>query len=204
MNRRLNRFIVVSGARGTGKTSLVLKLLSRLSKGRGTLVINPNNEEKFFSAGIREARTKSEIIVPAGAIYQYVPKVAYRGKIRGDRRGRMQKVIEHFLAIKRTGLLVVDDARELTKGNEFTDVFETYLLAGRQNDIDIIFILHSLGQIPPSLVPYITDLIIFASPEASERFFYKLPQSDRVLTEQEKVNTRAKKNLHAFAWVNLY
>lgn len=203
MIRRLNRLIVITGTRGTGKTTYLINLLRSLSRRRGTLIINPSQETKFLAAGIPEIKKPASLVVPAGRVRQYIPKVSYAGRIRGDRRKRMQSVIEYFLTRKRTGALVIDDARELFKGQEFTDVFETYLLAGRQNDIDIILILHSLGQIPAPIVPYVTDVIIFPSHEASERFFYKLPKSDELFAAQNRVNERSKKSFHVSEWVRL-
>lgn len=178
---RINRFIVVSGARKVGKTTLIKELL--VASKRSTLIVNPLRDDGWEEVPILAEGEMGSF----KGVRQFVPKVEFSNATVKEMQGSYEVMRELFRK-RRSVSIVIDDAFYYFRNRGFSGMVTGLAMSASQRDIDMYLVFHSLGQIPTALSPYITDYVIKKSAEKSERFHYKFPNSEAIFAAQNSVN----------------
>lgn len=147
--------ILVSGQQGSGKTYFAMNIFNKY-KGK-----------KLFIAPDLNDNTTASIPV--------LSKNSNQGKIA------YEKKYDNALINFSNGLLVFDDARFYFHQNR-NETFRKILIRRRQFNRDIIFIAHSLNEIPPSYFYFCTHIVLFKG-SISGKHIDRLPFSDEKKTE---------------------
>ena len=215
---RKNKLILIAGTNGSGKTLNIIRMIQAYK--RNVLVVNPTMEKKF--KGFNENYGKFEGLPTAKMIYtdirydrevfpahvfpefmngRYIKRQAIPVQKFGvGYSAALNPILEASFYSFRSGLLVLDDASKLLRGKTSENT-ESLLAARRQRDTDIIAVFHSLGKIPPGIIPYCTTFIMHNVIEKSESYKYKI--DDRILDLKKRVSSRARQNPYYFEAINL-
>lgn len=179
---RATKLIVVLGYNGTGKTTLVKKLIiNELKKPNShTLIITPDDIE-FMSIESVHPRFPKRIRTYTGA-----RKMIYSP-------GLLPLVADNF----RNGLLVFDDCRAYLGSTTEQDL-HNLLIRRRQKMIDIIAVGHGFTEVPPKFFTFCSDIILFRTIDKIERRKDCLKDFEKMKEAQERVNRAAEKNPHYF------
>ena len=214
-----NKFLIVVGTNGTGKTQNILRLAKYYKSGRkNILAINPTIEKKFFGfknkfgafpglsiikpsyktikymGNEMEAYVFPEFMKGTGVKRQAIPNYVFGESAESSLLPVLEAVFYSFS----DGLLIIDDCSMLLRGRTSAGV-ESIFAGRRQKNLDIITVFHSLGKIPPSIIPYATGMILHKVIEKSETYSYKI--APEILKAKERVSAISKKKPTYFEYI---
>jgi ABC-type Mn2+/Zn2+ transport system ATPase subunit len=158
MNTRQSLFFIIVGTNGTGKTTLLNKLINE--KGGKSLVIDPDGLEWQHVEEIHPEQTgelksgQAKILAPT----------------RED--------LEHLLEFQ-NGTLVLDDCR-FYLNSRMDESIRRILIRRRHNSIDVFAVAHGLSEVPASFYTFATHLVCFKTNDSLVRL--------RNSTDKEKIN----------------
>lgn len=167
-------FIIIVGTNGTGKTTLIRKLIN--ANGKRVLVVDPDGIEWHDLPTI-----ESEDIT----------------RLKQGKRARIVAPNPEDLAALTAfseGSLVLDDCRYYVKARIEESIRKVFVRR-RQRGIDIYAVAHSLNEVPPTFWTFATHLLLFKTTDNPDRLKHNLPWYE----EKIKGNMEAIKkhpNLH--------
>jgi len=174
---RQTKLIIVLGYNGTGKTTLVKKLvLDSLKRRDRALIVTPDDIE-WQPVPLVHNKFKHRIERYVGArrlIYQ---------------KGDLELIASHY----KSGLLVLDDCRAYLEARTEPEMHEL-LIRRRQRMIDIIAVGHGFTEVPPKFFTFSSEIILFRTIDNIERRKNVLKDYERMKEAQTRVNLAAVKN----------
>jgi len=181
-NERAAKLILVIGYNGTGKTTIVKKLIAaELKKPEGrALVVTPDDIE-FQSLEFVHDRFPERI-----RCYKGARKIVYFN-------GLLPIIADNF----RNGLLVFDDCRAYLTASLEQDL-HNLLIRRRQKSIDIIAVGHGFTEIPPKLFTFSSEIILFKTIDNIDKRKNVLNEFEVMKEAQEKKKKKAHTNPHYF------
>ncbi len=182
MNERTTQLIIVLGYNGTGKTTLVKKMIAgSLKNGRRVLVVTPDDIE-FSTIPPVHQRLTHHIKTYTGA----------RRMVYEDRE-TLKAIINHF----DDGLLIFDDCRAY-----FTAALDKelhmLLIRRRQKMLDIVAVGHGFTEVPPKFYTFASKIILFRTNDNIQRRKDVLKDFDKMEYYQQKINKAAEKSPHIY------
>jgi ubiquinone biosynthesis protein COQ9 len=157
MSYRESLFFIIVGTNGTGKTTLLNKLISQTN--RKALILDPDGREWDE---IQEIEPEQ-----AGEL-----KKGY-GRILAPSSDDLEKLIEF-----KNGSLVLDDCRFYLR-TRMEESIRRVLIRRRQNSNDIFAVAHGLTEVPASFYTFATHLVCFKTNDSLIRL--------RNSTDKEKI-----------------
>lgn len=161
---RTNKVILIAGARGTGKTDFVKKLYykSRNNFPKALLVdvFDSDNWHNLEVHDHPEWKNQQVDTIPLRK-FQYW-KAGYGRMYSGDAK-EMMNLIQKFA---RNSFIVFEDAIRYIK-SKLSEDESRFLFESKQKNLDLVFIYHALGQIPPDLLRAADILVLFKTNEGA-------------------------------------
>tara|TARA_R100000742_G_C4247338_1_gene66056 strand:+ start:265 stop:819 length:555 start_codon:yes stop_codon:yes gene_type:complete len=157
MRYRQSLFFIIVGTNGTGKTTLLNKLIEQ--KGGKSLIIDPDGMEWGHVKEIAPEQC-GEITDGQGKILAPIPED-----------------LEHLINFQ-NGSLVFDDCRFYLQ-TRMEQSIRRILIRRRQNSVDIFAVAHGLTEVPASFYTFATHLICFKTNDSLTRL--------RNSTDKEKI-----------------
>ena len=158
MNHRQSLFFIIVGTNGTGKTTLLNKLISE--KGGKSLVIDPDGLEWQHIEEIQPEKARE---LKSG-----------QAKILAPTIEDLEELIDF-----QNGSLVLDDCRFYLK-SRMEESIRRILIRRRHNAIDVFAVAHGLSEVPASFYTFATHLICFKTNDSLVRL--------RNSTDKEKIH----------------
>ena len=144
---RQSLFFIICGTNGTGKTTLLNKLIGNLEKK--VLVCDPDGMEWNHYSVIniddvgKFKKGKARILAPNSEDLDY-------------------------LIDFQNGCLILDDCRYYVKSS-IEESIRRVLIRRRQNSVDVFAVAHGLSEIPPTFWTFSTHLILFKTNDSMVR-----------------------------------
>lgn len=181
-NERTPRQMIVIGTNGTGKTTLVKKLvIAELKKKDSHILVIVPDDMEWPAVPFVHPKFPQRIERYVGA-----RKIIYEPGILGV-------ITERFT----DGLLVFDDCRAY-----FTAALDmelhTLLIRRRQKRLDIVAVGHGFTEIPPKFFTFATDLILFRTIDNIDRRKNVLNNFTEMKEAQARINARAETEPHYY------
>lgn len=174
-------FFIIAGTNGTGKTTLLKKLIQQ--NGKRTLIIDPDGYEFSDVATI---------------------EIGDITRIKNGKKARIvaptNKDLENLINFT-DGNLVLDDCRYYIK-SRIEESIRRLFVRRRQHSIDIFAVAHSLNEVPPTFWTFATHLILFKTKDSSDRLKQNFPRYEEVLKQNVK-EINSHKNHHYFRIIPL-
>ncbi len=176
MNERTSKTVVVLGTNGTGKTTLIRKILE--NSGQKCLVVTPHDME-WLDCPINLLNSPQDY------------------KFSGIQRHIYDEETMDKLAHFSRGIIVFDDCRAYF--NASTDKFlHKLFISRRQKMIDIFAVAHGFSDVPPKFFTFATDIFLFKTLDKIEIRKNVLQRFDELKALQENVNERSEKDIHFY------
>jgi hypothetical protein len=166
---RINHVIVVIGKRRTGKTTEIIKLLSKSKKK--VLIYDVNNEAAY--SHYQKINNLDNIKTWTRGIVRYFsPDSSYF----------ISKVNKDF----QNGVIVFEDSSGYIDYN-IQGELKQLLTKIRHYNIDIIFTFHSIAQVPPILFRMINIIVLFKTHDSNIKDLKKVNNFVKLQTAFEEV-----------------
>lgn len=176
------KLIIVIGYNGTGKTTLVKKIIAaELKKQEGRALIVTPDDIEFQSLEYVHDRFPERI-----KWYKGARKIIYFD-------GLLPIIANNY----RNGLLVFDDCRAYLDAKVDQDL-HNLLIRRRQKSIDIVAAGHGFTEIQPKLFTFASEIILFKTIDNIERRKNVLKDFEKMKAAQALVNNEAMKNPHYY------
>lgn len=181
MEKRATRLTILLGFNGTGKTTLLRKILTELEQaGHRVLIVTPDCIE-WTDIEETELKTKQDYMFSGIRRHIYNPK-------------HTLDALWHF----KKGVLVFDDCRAYFRDNTDDRVREI-LIRRRQKELDVFAVGHGFTQVPPVFFTYVSHYILFKTVDnIDRRKNYMSSNFDFIKKSQEFVNKKAITEPHFF------
>lgn len=181
MEPRTTKLTVLLGFNGTGKTTLLRKILEE--SGQRALVVTPDDVE-WTDYPENELRTRKNFVFDGIQRHVFDPDYSL-------------DAIAHF----RKGILVFDDCRAYF--NDATDRrVRTLLIRRRQREVDVFVVGHGFTQVPPVFFTFASDYILFKTVDNIDRRKDCISNGfDFIKNSQAIVNAKAKSDPHFFRYI---
>jgi Cdc6-like AAA superfamily ATPase len=179
---RTPKQIIVMGTNGTGKTTLVKKLVLNELKKKDSHVL---------------------VVTPHDMEWDNLPDVhpKFRNRIewyKGARRviyfeGLLPIILEYF----QNGLLVFDDCRTYFKAS-LDQELHALLISRRQHMIDIIAVGHGFTEVPPKMFTFATHFALFKTIDNIQSRKNVIQNFEQLKEAQLRINQKATENPHYY------
>jgi hypothetical protein len=159
---RNNIVSVIVGTRGTGKTDFVKNLLcSSLSGFKKKLVVDTFDSDVWKNLKTWNWSNQENILVPIlpPENFSRWNSGIYR-MFHSDTDYLMQLIQDHANNCQ----IVFEDATKYV-GSKLSKDMKKFVLDSKQKNLDLIFIFHSLGSVPPDLIRVADTLTLFKTNE---------------------------------------
>ena len=179
---RATKCIIILGYNGTGKTTLVKKLIINELKKREShiLIVTPDDIE-FLNIPYVHPKFNQRIEWYSGA-----RKIIYTD-------GLLSTIADYF----KNGLLIFDDCRAYF-GAALEQDLHNILIRRRQKMIDIIAVGHGFTEVPPKFFTFASHIILFKTIDNIDRRKNVLKDFEAMKAAQKRINERAIKDPHYF------
>ena len=158
MSYRQSLFFIIVGTNGTGKTTLLNKLINE--KGGKALIVDPDGLEW---QQVEEIRSEQAGELKSG-----------QAKILFPQPEDIENLMEY-----QNGSLVLDDCRFYLR-SRLDESIRRILIRRRHNSIDVFAVAHGLSEVPASFYTFATHLICFKTNDSLVRL--------RNTTDKEKIH----------------
>jgi hypothetical protein len=154
---RTNKVSLVVGTRGTGKTDFVKNGLSNAIGLRKQLIVDTFDSPAWHNLKTFLNPHQENIKVSVMPLNHFAYWKSGRYRIfSADTALIMQLIQQHAYQCT----IVFEDATKYI-GSKLTRDMQYFVLDSKQKDLDLIFIFHSLGQIPPDLIRVADNITLF-------------------------------------------
>lgn len=159
---RTNKVILIAGTRGTGKTDFVKNLLFKMkSKFAKCLVVDTFDSGVWKNLATHTNPNGNQISVPIIPLSKFKNWRSGIGRIFSPDTAELMAEIQENA--KNTFIVFEDSTKYI--GSRLTDETKKFVLDSKQKNLDMVFIFHSLSQIPPDLVRVADILVLFKTNE---------------------------------------
>lgn len=158
---RTNKVILIAGTRGTGKTDFIKNLLAKMTHFDKRLVVDTFDSDTWENLETFLHPEQKKINVPIIQLEKFPRWKNGIGRIfSSDTRHLMELIQQHAL----NTFIVFEDATKYI-GSRLTDDMKMFVLDSKQKNLDLVFIFHSLSQIPPDLIRVSDAIQLFKTQE---------------------------------------
>lgn len=179
---RTPKLMIVLGTNGTGKTTLVKKLVANeLKKEDSQVLVTVPDDMEWNSLPWVNPRFPNRI-----ETYVKARKIVY-----------YPGLIDVIRAKFRNGLIVFDDCRSYFDASLETDL-HSLLIRRRQQMCDIIAVGHGFTEVPPKFFTFATHYILFKTIDSIDRRKNVIGNFDEMKEAQRRVNEKAKTDPHYY------
>lgn len=176
------KLIVIIGTNGTGKTTLVKKLVANeLKKNKARVLIVTPDDIEFPTVPLVHPHFPYRVGVYLGA-----RKIIFT-----------DDTLEIIRRYFHDGLLIFDDCRAYL-GAALEQDLHALLIRRRQKAMDIIAVGHGFTEIPPKFFTFATEFILFRTLDNIERRKNVLRNYEAMKEAQARVNEKAKSEPHYY------
>lgn len=188
--QRTTKRILILGAPGTGKTTVLHRILQQ--SGQRALVITPYDTEWC------ERDANGEELFPLNMLEKQSD--AFFSGIQ--RHVFTPKYSEERIRWMRRSCLVFDDCRAYITPR-IEGPIRAMLMGSRQYMNDMIFVAHCANDVPPSIPPFITDLIMFRTEDNLTRKALGFKNLQLLIRKQQEINRLSVTNPFVYQWIKL-
>jgi len=171
-------FVIIAGTNGTGKTTLLRKLI----KERRALVLDPDGAEWLDLKDIEMSQARQ--ILPGKQARVITPEI------------EDLELLGNFDTFN-NGALVLDDCKHYVKHTVDMAIRKT-LIRRRQRRLDIFAVTHSLADVPPTFWTYHSHLILFKTSDSLTRAQRNIPNAKKLQQQVEQVNRHPNPHYHRY------
>jgi ABC-type Mn2+/Zn2+ transport system ATPase subunit len=184
---RTPKQIIVLGTNGTGKTTLVKKLvINELKKEDSHVLVVVPDDMEWDSLEYVHPKFPHRI-----EWYKGARKIIYFD-------GLLDIIRERF----RNGLVVFDDCRAYFDASLDRDL-HSLLIRRRQQMIDIIAVGHGFTEVPPKFFTFATHYALFKTIDNINRRKYVIQNFEDMAEAQKRINTISREKPHYFEIINV-
>lgn len=192
---RTNKVSIVVGTRGTGKTDYIKNGLVLSIGNRKQLIVDTFDSPVWHNLETFLNPSQKNIIVPSMPL----EKLAYwsTGRYRifsSDTDFIMGLITNHAYNCT----IVFEDATKYI-GSKLTKDMRFFVLDSKQKDLDLIFIFHSLGQIPSDLIRVADNITLFKTNDRKVPSKIDFPEIEKAFIS---VNKNASRFYNEFIQLN--
>lgn len=179
---RAAKLIIILGFNGTGKTTLLKKIVSNEIKKKDSkvLIVTPDDAEWNEYP------------------YNYIQN-ANQLNFEGANRTIYNEydTLQKIQAFYRKGMLIFDDCRSYLRSNTEMSI-HNLLIRRRQKMIDIIAVGHGFTEVPPKFFTFASEIILFQTKDNIGKRKYVIRDFSRMELAQKTVNQKALTDKHYF------
>lgn len=179
---RVNRVILIVGTRGTGKTDFTKSLVHGHKKK--VLVVDTFDNppwRNFKTWDHPEWEAESIPVIPMYSLKDWHGKT---GRVFGADTSRIMKLITTGIY---NSLIVFEDATKYI-GSRLSDDVRMFVLDSKQKNLDLVFIFHSLMDVPRDLTRVSDYLVLFKTNELLDTTIKSKYPNQQIWRAFEKVN----------------
>ncbi len=183
MNTRINKVSLIVGGRGSGKTDFVKNLIYQIPKRRIICDTFDSPVWKTFKTYLHPERESERIKEIGFDNVKSQDKGAF--KLISSDTDRIFQTIESDAW---NSLVVIEDATRFIRKNVDESV-RKFVLDTKQKNLDLIFIFHSLSDVPPDLIRWSDTLTLFKTNETFTSYMRNKFPNQMIEKAFEKVRT---------------
>lgn len=179
---RAAKLIIILGFNGTGKTTLLKKIVSNEIKKKDSkvLVVTPDDSEWIDLPYNHLENSKNFNFTGANrTIYNEF------------------ETLQKIQAFYRKGMLILDDCRAYLKANTKMSI-HNLLIRRRQKMIDIIAVGHGFTEVPPRFFTFASEIILFQTKDNIQKRKDVIKDFGRMELAQKIINQKALTDSHYF------
>ena len=182
---RQTKRIVIIGTNGTGKTTLLHRIVHNAAQK--TLIITPHdNEWNEIDPNGNPLYPTNDLRHSSDYNFTGIQRHVYDPD-------RTLKLIKNFTR----GLIVFDDCRVYLDARTDKEGHRI-LISSRQNMIDEIFVAHGFTEVPPKVFTFATEYFLFRTEDNISRRKFYVKNYDLIEKMQNKVNAASVYNPHHY------
>lgn len=183
MKERQTNCLIVIGYNGTGKTTVVQKLLSNIQKqGSRILIVTPDDRE-YSGVPYLDIENNPSILQK----FKGIAKVVFLEKFT------IGAIRDHFS----NGTIVFEDCRAYF-GSVTDQELHSLLIRRRQMMIDIIAVAHGFTEVPRKFFTFSSDIVLFHTKDNIKARKDVLRDYERMFAAQQRVNQKSMQNPHYY------
>lgn len=189
---RTNKVILVVGNRGTGKTDflkdLTFKMMKVFSK---CLIVDTFDSDTWHTLQTWNHPERLNISLPKLPLSKLKFWKNGLARLFGSNTDEMMSSIQEN---SKNSFIIFEDATRYIEGKLSADV-KQFVLDSKQKNLDLVFVFHSLADVPPRLIRVADFLVLFKTSDGElSKTKYPWPQIHKMLEElRESANRYAYK-----------